>query len=74
MKLHETLAIALLTIAPAYCLGADPKGTTGPPAAADAGLDPSLLSRPPINTWPTYNGDYSGRPVQYAPPRSTTKT
>ena len=28
--------------------------------AAD-GLDPSALLRPPTDTWPTYNGDYSGR-------------
>lgn len=25
------------------------------------GLDPSALLRPPTDTWPTYNGDYSGR-------------
>jgi alcohol dehydrogenase (cytochrome c) len=31
----------------------------GRPAAA--GLDPSLLSRPPVDAWPTYHGDYSGR-------------
>ncbi|HEX3685366.1 MAG TPA: acido-empty-quinoprotein group A [Bryobacteraceae bacterium] len=24
-------------------------------------LDPSKLLRPPVDTWPTYNGDYSGR-------------
>ena len=24
-------------------------------------LDPSKLLRKPIDTWPTYNGDYSGR-------------
>ena len=25
------------------------------------GLDPAALSKPPTTTWPTYNGDYSGR-------------
>jgi alcohol dehydrogenase (cytochrome c) len=25
------------------------------------GLDPSALLKPPTDTWPTYNGDYSGR-------------
>jgi acido-empty-quinoprotein group A len=25
------------------------------------GLDPALLTRPPTDAWPTYNGDYSGR-------------
>src|ERR1700727_1886884 len=25
------------------------------------GLDPALLLKPPTDTWPTYNGDYSGR-------------
>ena len=28
--------------------------------AAD-GLDPKALLKPPTDTWPTYNGDYSGR-------------
>ena len=27
----------------------------------DAGLDPAALLKPPTDTWPTYNGDYSGR-------------
>jgi acido-empty-quinoprotein group A len=32
-------------------------------AAADLprGLDPALLTKPPIDSWPTYHGDYSGR-------------
>src|SRR5579862_5125576 len=25
------------------------------------GLDPALLTRPPTDSWPTHNGDYSGR-------------
>ena len=25
------------------------------------GLDPDALLKPPTTTWPTYNGDYSGR-------------
>src|SRR6266516_3285077 len=25
------------------------------------GLDPALLTKPPIDAWPTYHGDYSGR-------------
>ena len=29
--------------------------------AADAGLDPALLLKPPTDSWPTFNGDYSGR-------------
>ena len=29
--------------------------------AAAQGLDPSALLKPPTDTWPTYNGDYSGR-------------
>jgi alcohol dehydrogenase (cytochrome c) len=29
--------------------------------AAQRGLDPALLLRPPTDAWPTYNGDYSGR-------------
>jgi acido-empty-quinoprotein group A len=32
-------------------------------AAADPprGLDPTLLTKPPTDSWPTYHGDYSGR-------------
>jgi alcohol dehydrogenase (cytochrome c) len=25
------------------------------------GLDPNKLTQPPVDDWPTYNGDYSGR-------------
>ena len=25
------------------------------------GLDPGALLKPPTDTWPSYNGDYSGR-------------
>src|SRR5450631_3910714 len=28
---------------------------------AQATLDPAKLLQPPTDTWPTYNGDYSGR-------------
>src|SRR5207249_11919600 len=28
---------------------------------AQKGLDPSVLLEPPIDAWPTYHGDYSGR-------------
>src|ERR1700760_760522 len=28
---------------------------------AAQGLDPAALLKPPTDTWPTYNGDYSGR-------------
>jgi len=30
-------------------------------ASYSQGLDPAALLRPPTDTWPTYNGDYSGR-------------
>jgi alcohol dehydrogenase (cytochrome c) len=33
--------------------------------AAAQGLDPALLLKQPTDTWPTYNGDYSGR--RYSP-------
>lgn len=35
-------------------------GLTAPLAVAQ-GLDPAALLKPATNTWPTYNGDYSGR-------------
>ncbi len=31
------------------------------PIASAQGLDPAALLKPPTDTWPTYNGDYSGR-------------
>ena len=30
-------------------------------AQSSRGLDPSLLSKPLSDTWPTYSGDYTGR-------------
>ena len=30
------------------------------PCGRSQGLDPSLLLKTPTDTWPTYNGDYSG--------------
>ncbi len=34
---------------------------SAPSFAADEGLDPSLLLKPATDSWPTFNGDYSGR-------------
>src|SRR5689334_22797418 len=31
------------------------------PRAFSQGLDPAALLKQPTDTWPTYNGDYSGR-------------
>ena len=31
------------------------------PASAQGGLNPAKLGAPPTDTWPMYNGDYSGR-------------
>jgi len=33
----------------------------GPSPISGQGLDPAALLRAPTDTWPTYNGDYSGR-------------
>lgn len=33
----------------------------GPWRASAQGLDPAALLKPPTETWPTYNGDYSGQ-------------
>ena len=35
--------------------------TSGAPISPAQGLDPAALLRPATDTWPTYNGDYSGR-------------
>ena len=55
MKFVSMMFLALLALAPVPARSLDSK--SGP----DAGLAPSLLSHPPVDTWPTYNGDYSGR-------------
>ncbi|MGH8210382.1 MAG: acido-empty-quinoprotein group A [Steroidobacteraceae bacterium] len=49
-------AARLLFSIPFICLSA---------GVAGQGLDPAKLLHPPIGTWPTYNGDYSGR--RYSP-------
>ncbi|SPE30121.1 exported hypothetical protein [Candidatus Sulfopaludibacter sp. SbA6] len=46
----------------AFLLG--PSGTFFVVSAAllaQSGLNPAKLGAPPTDTWPTYNGDYSGR-------------
>ena len=52
MKLPRTflfLAVASLPVV----LSAQSQGLQG--------LDPALLGKPPVDSWPTYHGDYSGR-------------
>ena len=41
---------------------------------AAQGLDPAALLKPPTDTWPTYNGDYSGRRFSPLDRRSTPRT
>ena len=55
MKFPAAIFLALFALAPLSAL------SLGPEPSPNAGLDPSLLSRPPVDGWPTYNGDYSGR-------------
>ena len=51
--LSQKTRTAILLLFPALGLSA--------PFAAAQGLDPAALLKPATNTWPTYNGDYSGR-------------
>ena len=30
-------------------------------AQSPQGLDPAMMLKPPVDSWPTYHGDYSGR-------------
>jgi acido-empty-quinoprotein group A len=50
MKLRTTfcMAVAAALIVPAF-------------AASDVSVDPKTLGKPPINSWPTFNGDYTGQ-------------
>ncbi|WP_260703485.1 acido-empty-quinoprotein group A [Edaphobacter flagellatus] len=53
MKLLSILSVALFTLASMHAAGQQqPTGT---------GLDPAALLHPMPDSWPTYNGDYSGR-------------
>lgn len=47
MNLRSLLCLASLLL-PGVCVSAQT-------------LDPEAFHRPPTDTWPTYNGDYSGR-------------
>lgn len=53
MKLFSAIFLALFTFASMHAAG--PEQPTG------AGLDPATLLHPTPDSWPTYNGDYSGR-------------
>ena len=60
------LAIASLAIALALpkFLSAQAPQTAAAPRTADVssqGLDPATLLKPPVDSWPTYHGDYSGQ-------------
>jgi alcohol dehydrogenase (cytochrome c) len=55
VKFLATITLVLLALAPL------PGWSLGPEPGPDGGLDPSVLSHPPVDSWPTYNGDYSGR-------------
>jgi len=49
MKLVKWLSIAALLLAPAFLAG------------QGQGVNPSELLKPLKDSWPTYNGDYSGK-------------
>jgi alcohol dehydrogenase (cytochrome c) len=49
-KINRFTLVIVLGLAPVAVTGDRPSG-----------LDPTLLTRPPTDAWPTYHGDYSGR-------------
>jgi acido-empty-quinoprotein group A len=52
------LATALFVV----CAGVMSAGTLSVAAQAPAvSLDPKVLGRPPVDSWPTFNGDYTGQ-------------
>lgn len=53
MKIFSALFLAVFTFASMHA--------AGPEQPAGAGLDPAALVHPAPDSWPTYNGDYSGR-------------
>ncbi len=58
-------AVALAVILSTAALAAQ-----GPQAASPRALDPAKLLAPPTDSWPTYNGDYSGQ--RFSPLRRIT--
>src|SRR6267143_3684456 len=52
LHLHNRVVVVILLL---FALGLQV------PLVAAQGLDPAALLKPATDTWPTYNGDYSGR-------------
>ena len=59
---RRILVAALVScLVPFVLLAQGQGGDPAPKKPRSAGLDPALLSKPPVDSWPTYHGDYSGR-------------
>ncbi|MGO4212800.1 hypothetical protein AB4043_18495 [Terriglobus sp. YAF25] len=58
MKLLATFFLALFTVASMRAEGPE---QASPAQRTGGGLDPAVLLNPTPDSWPTYNGDYSGR-------------
>jgi len=59
--LVSLLAVPALACGLAAQTAAIPPATAPAPAVEPVLLNPALLMQPPTTSWPTYNGDYSGR-------------
>jgi acido-empty-quinoprotein group A len=59
MSLRILRVLYVLTILCILCVLC--VSTVGALGGQGRGLDPALLLKPPIDAWPTYHGDYSGR-------------
>ena len=59
-RLQESVASPSLRLLPRVILLLLAIGVQAPQIAAQE-LDPAALSKPATDTWPTYNGDYSGK-------------
>src|ERR1700691_4706447 len=60
MKIHSEMKTLIALLVPIALVGqvAQKPVIPGPEAPI---LDPAKLLKPPADSWPTYNGDYSGR-------------
>ena len=54
LRRHRTLPLAFVALVPLLFCGIVF-------AQAPQGLDPAMLLKPPVDSWPTYHGDYSGQ-------------
>ena len=58
------ITASLAVLFPVFLAAQEPQSAAPAPsqsAASSEGLDPATLLKPPVDSWPTYHGDYTGQ-------------